>query len=180
MSTVVLPAVARAALRTTAPSAELVFRRGGRPHLYAGTLAGLRDFTLSGALRSPYRPVCEQKARRWYLAEPDGSTLCSRCAAWARAHLELDRAPVTLDEILDVLDDSTCVADVDAAQTAAIAGGLVARRVRCPGRGVVPLHTLLRVARNRLTASPRVGVVESNWLERVDRSRRPHAPRRIA
>lgn len=174
MTAIVLPVAARAALRAVAPSAELVARPSGLLHLYAGQAPGLRDFTLNGVLRRPGRPVCGRSAPRWYLHEPDGRRLCGHCAAWARRNLStLERAPVSIDEIVSALDTARQVADVEALQALAIARGLVARTVyRRDANKPVPLHTVIRQARLRLTPF-RIGTPERNWLERRPASRYP-------
>jgi hypothetical protein len=178
MTALVLPVAARAALAATSPSAELVARGAGPLHLYAGTLPGLRDFTLSGALRRPHRPVCGQDARRWYLAGPDGRRLCGRCADWARRRLELTTSPVTVVELVDVLDRATSPAEVDAVQAIVLTRGLTSTRVTStdPLLRDAPLHRVIARARSRVTPA-RVGVVERNWLQRSPARR---VPRRIA
>lgn len=179
MTGLVLPAVARAALRTLGP-AELVARKTGPLHLYAGSRPGLGDFTRSGALRHGRRLVCGQPARRWYLADPDGRPLCARCTTWARRHLDLTGAPVSAQDLADTLACASTVDQVDAAQHAAILHGLTTIRVAHPDPLLnrAPLHRVLARTRSRLTPA-HVTAADRAWMQRVN-AQATRFPRRIA
>lgn len=172
--TALLPAVA-VALMTLADVGErpaLVSSRRSRSlHLYRPDPRLLGDaLTERGVLRRGRRPLCGQRARRWYAAGIDGRPLCRKCSAAALALspvVDGDRVArlVPLEDVLATVLAARTEADVSAVQILTCNAGYLGRMVDGPD-GRVLLTRLIGAARVRVTSAPVLGPRDHAWAAR--------------
>lgn len=135
----------------------------------------LRDFTDHGVLVRGLRPMCGQKARRWYRApSSDCRPLCRRCASAAERFAtsrdvtrEVAAQRLQAADIAAALRRATTTSQISEAVQLACEAGLIAATVPAPG-GPVLLTRLVRDARRRVTRPPAVGQRDRNWADRLN------------
>lgn len=151
-----LPAVAIAWLASVDPDAPALVssRRSRTLHLQRGPVT----LTAAGALRRGQRPLCKQRARRWYASSIDGRPLCRRCVrALAGVAPVVDGRAIAklvpFAEVLATVETARTESDVSAAQILATNAGYLTRQVTDAETGRSLLFTrVIARARDRVTA----------------------------
>lgn len=156
-------------------SPEVVSRPDARTlHLQRHDGQPLQDFTDRGVLARRCRPMCGQRARRWYRTPIDSRPLCRRCS---RAAARLAAAGGVTHEqavqqlqprdVAALLDRARTPADVSQAVQLACQAQLVAATV-VTDDGPVVLSRLVRDARRRVNRPSAVGPRDRNWADRLN------------
>lgn len=158
---------------------EVVSRPGARAlhlqrHDDLGTAHAGPDFTPTGALIRRARPMCGQRARRWYRTAVDDRPLCRRCAraadrlAAARGVTrQMAVQHLRPDDVVEALDHARSAAELSECVQLACEAGLIASVIKTPD-GPVQLSRLVRAARRRITAPPVIGQRDRNWADRLN------------
>ncbi len=135
-----MPTVAIRRLTDTHPTACLV-QRAHSPVAHASCPPS------RGASGQP-NPLCGQHGKRWYRVEHTARRLCQRCTRWIERHTT-PSAPTPL-ELAQALDAAATLDELNSYIREVInnRGGSI--RVALPGGLLLPLHTHVSQARDRI------------------------------